>query len=126
MKGETDPPAVLHDLVPRRRSRPATNGTRPTADFDPAAPPEAAEKFEALRRCRTELARDHAVPPYVVASNRTLQAVALAEPATLEELIEVPGMGPKKAEQFGQALLDALGDRPDPPAGNGDLRYVPD
>ena len=43
---------------------------------------EARALFEALRLYRLELARREAVPPYVVASDRTLRDIARLRPAT--------------------------------------------
>jgi ATP-dependent DNA helicase RecQ len=65
-------------------------------------------RFEALRAHRLEAARDAGVPPYVIASDRTLRDLARRNPATLAELPEVHGIGPGKVERFGQAWLDVL------------------
>ncbi|HTE05071.1 MAG TPA: HRDC domain-containing protein, partial [Planctomycetota bacterium] len=61
--------------------------------------------FEALRTHRLEIARAESVPPYVVASDRTLRDLARRRPSTLAELQEVHGIGPAKAEKFGAGLL---------------------
>jgi len=39
-----------------------------------------------LRRLRLELAREDGVPPFVVASDRTLRDVAVLRPRTLDAL----------------------------------------
>ena len=36
----------------------------------------------------------------------TLERIAAAQPQTLEELEAVKGVGPKKLQQYGQAVLD--------------------
>lgn len=64
--------------------------------------------FERLRAHRLEVARDHAVPPYVVASDRTLREVAMLRPRTLDELQQAHGIGPSKAERYGEGLLDVI------------------
>ena len=61
--------------------------------------------FEALRHHRMELARDENVPPYVIASDRTLRDIALLRPNSLEELKLAHGIGPAKAEKYGDGLL---------------------
>jgi ATP-dependent DNA helicase RecQ len=66
--------------------------------------------FEALRRWRLELARAEGVPPYVVASDRTLREVARLRPVTLAELEQAHGIGPAKAQRYGDAFLRALRD----------------
>jgi ATP-dependent DNA helicase RecQ len=66
---------------------------------------EALELFEALRAHRMEMARAEGVPPYVVASDRTLREIASEQPADEEALLRVHGIGPSKAERYGQGLL---------------------
>lgn len=68
------------------------------------------ERFEALRALRRELAAERGRPAYLVCSNRALEAMAVALPRTLEELKEMPGIGEKKAEEFGGAFLRCLGE----------------
>ena len=64
--------------------------------------------FEALRAFRIETAREEQVPPYVIASDRTLRDIALLRPANLDELLLAHGIGPAKAERFGAALLKVV------------------
>jgi ATP-dependent DNA helicase RecQ len=66
--------------------------------------------FEALRRHRLALARQEAVPPYVIASDRTLRDVARLRPRTVEELRLVHGIGSRKAERYGAGLLQVVAD----------------
>ena len=71
------------------------------AELDGAA----LELFEALRRHRLEIARDEGVPPYVVASDRTLRDIALLRPRSRGELELAHGIGPTKAEKYGDGFL---------------------
>ena len=64
--------------------------------------------FQALRAYRLEEARRSGVPPYVVASDRTLRDIASLRPANLEQLRIAHGIGPAKAERYGEALLDVV------------------
>ena len=67
---------------------------------------EAGERlFEALRHHRLEVARDAGVPPYVVASDRTLRDIAALRPRDRDELLLAHGIGPAKVERFGPGLL---------------------
>jgi len=61
--------------------------------------------FEALRHHRLEAARRESVPPYVIASDRTLRAIALARPRDMAALEQVHGIGPTKAARYGADLL---------------------
>ncbi len=76
----------------------------PTADLDAAA----MAVFEALRSHRLEVAKADGVPPYVVASDRSLRDVALLRPRTIEELKMAHGIGPAKAEKYGDGLLEVV------------------
>jgi len=61
--------------------------------------------FDALRAYRLEQARREAVPPYLIASDRTLRAIASLRPRDLEALQLAPGIGPAKAARYGEDLL---------------------
>ena len=69
---------------------------------------EARSIFEALRLHRLELARAEAVPPYVIASDRTLRDIARLRPRTLEELELAHGIGPARAERYGAGFLKVV------------------
>lgn len=64
--------------------------------------------FEDLRTWRTETARDLGVPPYVVLSDQTLTAIASERPQTVAELLGVKGIGPVKAEFYGEVLIERV------------------
>ena len=64
--------------------------------------------FEALRNLRTDLARMEGVPAYVVFSNAALVDMALKHPNTLQEFLDVSGVGEYKAKRYGQAFLDVI------------------
>ena len=80
---------------------------------------------------RTQKAADRAcparsVPPYVVASDKTLRDMCLRIPLTEEEMLDVHGMGAKKLEQYGGTFLEKIrsvthGDRKtwEPDSGSG-------
>ncbi|ADZ72662.1 DNA helicase RecQ [Polymorphum gilvum] len=64
--------------------------------------------FERLRRLRTQIARDNAVPPYVVFPDATLAGIARARPVTPDALLAVSGVGQSKLERYGEAFLDLV------------------
>ncbi|MHC5009936.1 MAG: RecQ family ATP-dependent DNA helicase [Planctomycetota bacterium] len=74
----------------------------------PAATPEAADLFERLRALRLKIARKAGVPAYVVFTDAALLEMATVRPTTREGLLEIPGVGPKRLDRFGDAFLDAL------------------
>ena len=58
-----------------------------------------------LREWRMAEAKRLGVPAYIVLHDRTLQAVAFARPANPTQLLKIDGIGPAKAERFGEAIL---------------------
>jgi ATP-dependent DNA helicase RecQ len=64
--------------------------------------------FDVLREVRLRLARERAVPPYVIFHDTTLRDMVERRPKTLDDLREVYGVGAKKAADFGDAFLDAI------------------
>ena len=66
------------------------------------------ELFESLRAHRMQVARAEGVPPYVVASDRTLRDLAALRPRDLSELQLAHGIGPAKAEKYGPGLLEVI------------------
>lgn len=63
------------------------------------------ELFEALRNHRLEVARAESVPPYVVASDRTLREIVLDRPENDADLQRIHGIGATKAERYGEGFL---------------------
>lgn len=91
------------------RARRAVDLLRDEAAFD-SKPRigDDSELFERLRALRRELAEWRDVPPYIVCSDKTLRGLCRQRPATREELLEVSGIGERKADEFGEAFLKAI------------------
>ncbi len=94
---------VRADLVPDA----ATRAARPTSS-DAAARVAHSAGWEALRRCRRELAQTEGVPPYVIFHDATLVEMLERRPESLAQMARVPGVGQHKLERYGAAFLDAL------------------
>ena len=60
------------------------------------------ERFTALKAWRTEVAREHNLPPYVVFHDAALAEMARAQPGSLDELAQISGVGAKKLEAYGR------------------------
>ena len=72
---------------------------------------EAAQaRFEALRAHRLTTAQAEGVPPYVVASDRSLRELAVLSPERPEDLTLAHGIGEAKAAKYGAGLLAVLRD----------------
>ena len=66
------------------------------------------ELFELLRKQRTVFAKELAIPPFMVFSDQVLMNLADAKPLSLNDMLNVSGIGEKKADQFGQAFLSVI------------------
>ena len=96
-------------LPPPDRSRSETRQrARTEAAHDDSLSAADRDLFEALRAERLRLAQEKGVPAYVVAHDRTLRELATLRPGSMEALAQVPGLGPKKAERYGEAFLDVI------------------
>jgi superfamily II DNA helicase RecQ len=62
-----------------------------------------------LKEWRAAEAKRLGVPAYVVLHDRTLTDLARVRPANPRQLLEISGMGPAKAERFGEAILGLCG-----------------
>jgi ATP-dependent DNA helicase RecQ len=106
LKGETavmlrEAPAGARVRASRTKSRrgdlaPRADGHGATADAGLQA---------SLRAWRSEIARKRGVPAYVVLHDSTIDGIAASRPATLTQLRNIPGIGDKKLEHYGDELL---------------------
>ena len=64
--------------------------------------------FERLREMRMRLAKARGVPPYVIFHDSTLRELARVKPRSIRELSTVYGMGERKIEALGTAVLDTI------------------
>jgi ATP-dependent DNA helicase RecQ len=64
--------------------------------------------FEMLRAHRTQLARERAVPPYVIFHDSTLQEMARQRPQNADDMRAVSGVGEKKLSDFGDGFLGVV------------------
>ena len=80
--------AVERDFNPRRESRDGL--------------------FEALRELRRTLAAEEHVPPFVIFSDATLEAMARERPETMEAMGAVHGVGAFKLQKYGARFLEII------------------
>ena len=65
--------------------------------------------FERLRELRRRLADEKSVPAYVVFGDASLRDMARKKPGTPTEFLDVHGVGQKKAADYGELFLAAIG-----------------
>jgi ATP-dependent exoDNAse (exonuclease V) alpha subunit len=73
-----------------------------------AEKPADPDLFEALRTWRHDMASEKSVPPYVIAHDKTLNAIAALKPLTEKDLLKIPGLGTKKVETYGADILQIV------------------
>ncbi len=66
--------------------------------------------FDALRAWRSgEQSLRQCAAPYVIFHDATLREIAAAQPASLEELGQIKGVGASKLQRYGGRVLRLLG-----------------
>ncbi|MEA2944665.1 MAG: ATP-dependent helicase RecQ [Bradyrhizobium sp.] len=106
LKGETE--VMLREQAPGSRNRASRVKSRrgdlaplPTGQPGTGNPVLVA----ALRTWRSEVARKRGFPAYVVLHDSTIDGIAAARPATLDQLRGIAGIGEKKLEHYGEELI---------------------
>jgi ATP-dependent DNA helicase RecQ len=64
--------------------------------------------LDQLKAWRLEQAREQAVPAYVILHDRTLAEIAALRPPDMDALATISGIGAKKLERYGAALLELV------------------
>lgn len=97
---------LRRSVKPAKRTgrRSSSTGSRADVDLGPVD----ANLWEALRECRSVLAAEAGVPPYVVFHDKTLREMALVLPETLAAMGSISGVGDTKLSRYGEAFLDVI------------------
>ncbi|MDR1512955.1 MAG: RecQ family ATP-dependent DNA helicase, partial [Propionibacteriaceae bacterium] len=105
LRGQKEVPLRRDVLKPKARTKTKATKAAPTpaaaVDLDDAD----AALFDRLRSWRLGVAKEKAVPPYVVFHDSTLRAIAQTRPETLAALSEISGIGAAKLDAYGEAVL---------------------
>lgn len=112
LKGETQL-RLRQDTLEKKtkKSRSRRSATALTVEAGgKEADTKTSELFERFREVRSSLAAELGVPPYVIFHDKTLAAMALAQPTTNEEFLGISGVGEKKLERFGEAFMAVVTD----------------
>lgn len=97
-----------YTLLLRRDTPKAARGSRTPSQRVQVAddlPAHAQTTFTYLRQWRSEVARSHEVPAYVIFHDATLREIALKQPQSLDELGHINGVGARKLEAYGEDIL---------------------
>lgn len=105
LEWRAEPNLTSQTAVRRRRVIAAAAERRPAA-FEPASVNPVIAG--ALRAWRRSLAKELAVPAYVILHDSTLDEIAVRAPRSIAALCEISGIGEKKAERFGSDILGVI------------------
>ena len=61
-----------------------------------------------LKDLRKKIAKQHNLPPYVIFQDQSIDAMATTYPISIEELINIPGVGPGKAKRYGEEFIKVI------------------
>jgi len=96
-------PALLEPLV--SKSPAPSRSKAKQAQTDECAGQIDETLLQRLRAWRRETAQAAKQPPYFIAQDALLRRIATVRPRNTTELAAIKGMGPKKLEQYGAAIL---------------------
>lgn len=100
---QRDGALILQAVQRGAQAPPPTRPPRPTGP-DPAVQ----LRFEALHEWRKQRAAERGVESDVIIPRETMWALARRVPTRLEELDDVPGLGPWRRAEYGAELIDVL------------------
>ena len=84
-----------------RRSTSTSAAAKAPLDLDAAGQ----NRFAALKAWRFDVAKEHNLPAYVIFHDATLAAIAQCAPQSLDDLQGISGIGARKLEAYGEAVL---------------------
>ncbi len=94
-------PAPARQSWERAAPAPAPALLQELSDLDP-------NLREFLREWRRDTANEQNVPAYVVMHDTTLDEICRVKPGSIGGLLQITGIGERKAELYGRQILDAL------------------
>jgi ATP-dependent DNA helicase RecQ len=99
-----------------------TGASGEAAPGEPVGEPVDEGQFEALKTWRFE--RAEGKPAFTVAANTVLEEILRQRPQSIDQLIEIRGIGPAFCEKHGESLLSAL-DALEGPTAGGERQGLP-
>ena len=94
--------SVARPAVEIHRERTESSAARIASDIDP-------DLREYLREWRRVTAKEQNTPAFVVLHDTTLDEICRLRPRSVPELLQISGIGERKAELYGQQILAAMG-----------------
>jgi len=102
-------PGAQPDLALARQRRPVAGKAPKRARIETESWQDVdRDLFERLRALRLDIARSRGVPPYVIFHDTTLREMARLKPKSVSALLDVRGVGARKAEDLGEAFVAVI------------------
>lgn len=89
----------------------SNNNTQPKKekiDYKDVLDEKSFEKFVVLREMRKEVAQKEGIPVYAVFTNEEMANIAKLDKLSLNALQSVNGIGEKRVEKYGKAVIETL------------------
>jgi len=93
--------SLIENVALLMQPKPSASNAGEVEDVDDAL-------YEKLRDWRRSTAAERSVPAYAIFHDVTLKRIAAAFPSSLERLLLIPGIGERRAEDFGSAVLSLV------------------
>ena len=70
--------------------------------------PEQEKNLAALKKWRSDRANEDGLPAYMIAHNESLMQIAALPVKTKEDLLQIKGFGEKRAQKYGDEIMQVL------------------
>ena len=107
--GQRAAEALRGDAKVTMKTAPTKETERPVRAYAGPLRPVDSGLLEALKALRLSIAKEKSLPAFTIFHDSTLTDMCMKMPTTIEELLDVSGVGQVKAERYGQAFLDVIG-----------------
>ena len=102
----------LLEAISYGAQRPAPKRPAAAKRSEPSLTASGRNRYEKLRRWRTDTAVARGVDPDIVFNNETLLQITARQPMSVAALEKIPAVGPWKAQTYGPALLRCSEEKP--------------
>ena len=92
-------------VIIRRAQEQEGSGSRAKKKITDSLTSAGYDLFEKLRRLRMAIAKEEAMPPYIIFSDRTLIDMCARVPRDQAEMLQVAGIGENKFNRYGERFL---------------------
>jgi ATP-dependent DNA helicase RecQ len=99
LRGDVSCRLYRQEQAPRKRAKRPAGEDREGVERD---------HFESLRQLRADMAEERSVPPYVIFHDSVLRDLARYRPGSPDEMLEIRGVGEKKAHDLGPRFLERM------------------